>query len=301
MPKPHVLVIGSLNMDLVSYSDRIPHVGETVLGQRFATVPGGKGANQAMAAVKLGAKVTMLGAVGNDSYGDQLLSHLKQHGVDTTRVLRTGSTTGVALINVDANGNNQIVVVPGANYDLGPAELVRRQQVFADADVVVLQLEIPLPTVGQAIELAHKYHKPVILNPAPAQPLPDDWLNQVDYLIPNEHEALLLAGSEENFYVALRQKMKHTLIVTRGEKGVTFMHQNQLVSVPAFMVQAVDTTAAGDAFIGGFSVALAEGLGLPEAIRFGCAVAALSVTKEGAQTSLPLRQEVEHFMGGLKQ
>lgn len=300
MTTPRVLVVGSINMDLVSYSRRIPTVGETVLGERFLTVPGGKGANQAVAAARLGAQVWMLGAAGTDAYGDQMVTHLNKNGIDISQIKRVAGATGVALINVDQQGNNQIVVVPGANFALTAGDLEERQQTFAQADVVVLQLEIPMDTIAKAIEIANLYGKPVILNPAPAQPLPEAWFGQVDYLIPNEHEAVLLGGAQENNYLALRQKIKKNLLVTRGAQGVTYAEKDALETIPAFQVQAVDTTAAGDAFIGGFSVGLAEGLDVKEAIRFASAVAALSVGKEGAQTSLPYRQEVEQFMGGYR-
>ncbi|MEW6698259.1 MAG: ribokinase [Bacillota bacterium] len=298
MNRPRVLVVGSINMDLVSYSERIPHVGETVLGHRFIMVPGGKGANQALAAAKLGASVTLVGAAGHDSYGDQLLGHLARQGVDTGLVKRVNTSTGVALITVDAMGNNQIVVVPGANYQITEEDLVQRQEAFANTDIVVLQLETPLSTVGKAIELAAKYDKPVVLNPAPAQPIPESWLNQIHYLVPNEHEVALLGGKTGNFYESLRKGLKKALIVTRGEQGLTYAAGGKVESMAAFKVKAVDTTAAGDAFIGGFSVALAEGLSLQDALMFAGAVAALSVTREGAQTSLPSRQEVEAFMRG---
>ncbi|AQS59940.1 ribokinase [Desulforamulus ferrireducens] len=298
MTTARVLVVGSINMDLVSYSERIPGVGETVLGKRFLTVPGGKGANQAVAAARLGAQVTMLGAAGTDSHGEQLLKHLQQTGIDISHIKQVDTSTGVALINVDSKGNNQIVVVPGANFAITPADLEAREQVFANADVVVLQLEIPLDTIGKAIDLANKYQKPVILNPAPAQPLPEEWFAKVDYLIPNEHEALLLGGSPEDGYLALRSKVKQNLLVTKGEQGVFYATGETAEVIPAFKVKAVDTTAAGDAFIGGFSVALAEGKNLKAAIIFASAVAALSVGKEGAQTSLPARTEVEQFIGG---
>lgn len=298
MTTARVLVVGSINMDLVSYSERIPTVGETVLGQRFLTIPGGKGANQAVAAARLGAQVTMLGAAGTDSHGEQLLTHLQQTGIDISQIKKVATSTGVALINVDSKGNNQIVVVPGANFAITPADLEAREQVFAEANVVVLQLEIPLDTIGKAIELAAKYHKPIILNPAPAQPLPEEWLAKVDYLIPNEHEALLLGGSPEDNYLALRAKVKQNLLVTKGEQGVFYAVGEATADIPAFKVKAVDTTAAGDAFIGGLSVALAEQKPLKEAIVFASAVAALSVGKEGAQTSLPKRPEVERFIGG---
>lgn len=298
MSKPSVLVVGSINMDLVSYSNRIPNVGETLLGNRFVTAPGGKGANQAMAAARLGSKVTLIGAAGNDSYGNQLLDYLQENGVNISQVKRVPTTTGVALINVDARGNNQIVVVPGANFELTPEDLDKYLKVFAETDVVVLQLEIPMATIGKAIELANKYNKPVVLNPAPAQELPKEWLGQIDYLVPNEHEASLLGGKAEDFYLTLRQKIKNTLIVTMGEKGVSYTANGEFENVPAYKVQAVDTTAAGDAFIGGFSTALAEGNDIRKAVEFASAVAALSVTKEGAQTSLPLRKDVEEFIGG---
>lgn len=300
MITPRVLVVGSINMDLVSYSDRIPNVGETVLGQRFLTVPGGKGANQAMAAARLGAQVVLLGAAGLDHYGDQLLEHLSKNNINISQIKRVASPTGVALINVDSAGNNQIVVVPGANFQLSAQDLEERQQVFANCDVVVLQLEIPLDTIGKAIDLASQYNKPVILNPAPAQPLPEAWLSKVDYLIPNEHEAVLLGGDQADNYLALCKKLKRNLLVTRGERGVTYANKDSIENIPAFQVEVVDTTAAGDAFIGGFSVGLAEGLAVEAAIKFASAVAALSVGKAGAQTSLPYRQEVERFMGGNK-
>lgn len=298
MNRPRVLVVGSINMDLVSYSERIPHVGETVLGHRFIMVPGGKGANQALAAAKLGASVTLVGAAGHDSYGDQLLGHLARQGVDTGLVKRVNTSTGVALINVDAMGNNQIVVVPGANYEITEEDLIQRQEAFAHTDIVVLQLETPLSTVGKAIELAAKYDKPVVLNPAPAQPIPESWLTQIHYLVPNEHEVALLGGKAGNFYESLRKGLKKALIVTRGEQGLTYAAGDKIEDIASFTVKAVDTTAAGDAFIGGFSVALAEGLSLRDALMFAGAVAALSVTREGAQTSLPSRQEVEAFMRG---
>lgn len=298
MNRPQVLVVGSMNMDLVSYSERIPHVGETVLGHRFIMVPGGKGANQALAAAKLGASVTLVGAAGHDSYGDQLLGHLARQGVDTGLVKRVNTSTGVALINVDAMGNNQIVVVPGANYEITEEDLIQRQEAFAHTDIVVLQLETPLSTVGKAIELAAKYDKPVVLNPAPAQPIPESWLNQIHYLVPNEHEVALLGGKAVNFYESLRKGLKKALIITRGEQGLTYAAGDKIEDIAAFAVKAVDTTAAGDAFIGGFSVALAEGIALKDALVFAGAVAALSVTREGAQTSLPSRQEVEAFMRG---
>lgn len=298
MSKPRVLVVGSINMDLVSYSERIPQVGETVLGQRFAMVPGGKGANQALAACRLGAQVTLLGAAGQDSYGDQLLVHLAHNGVDVSQVKRVPTSTGVALINVDDAGQNQIVVVPGANYQVTEADLSSQEEAFASADLVVLQLEVPLEVVGKALDLAERHQKPVLLNPAPAQALPAEWLRKIDYLVPNEHEVKILGGNSEGFYAEIRSQLKGNLLVTQGDQGVAYAQGENIQQVPAFTVQAVDTTAAGDAFMGGLSVALAEGQTLQQAILFASAGAALSVTREGAQTSLPWRQEVEEFIGG---
>ncbi|MDO7786050.1 ribokinase [Desulforamulus aquiferis] len=298
MKVPRVLVIGSINMDLVSYSDRIPSLGETILGNRFAMVPGGKGANQALAAARLGASVSMLGAAGKDSYGEQLLQHLNNNGVDISRVKRADTSTGVALINVDARGNNQIVVIPGANNELAPEDLLQNREIFEACDVVVLQMEIPMATIGQAIELASGYGKLVVLNPAPAHEIPEAWLSKIDYLVPNEHEADLLGHVKDDFYFSIRRHLKKSLVITQGAKGVSFSEGKTIVFIPALKVQAVDTTAAGDAFIGGFSVALAEDRSMEEAIKFASAAAAISVTREGAQTSLPYRKEVEEFSGG---
>lgn len=296
MRRPRVLVVGSINMDLVGYTERIPHIGETVLGDRFTMVPGGKGANQALAAARLGAEVTMLGAVGNDSYGVQLLDHLKANGVDVKYVLKKPVSTGVALINVDAQGNNQIVVVPGANFAILPEDLEECRQLFNLNDVVIMQLEIPLDTVGKAIELAGA-NNIVILNPAPAREIPQEWLAKINYLVPNEHEVNLLGIDTGNQFADFG-KMVGNLVITEGAKGTSYLQDGELKGIEAFKVKAVDTTAAGDAFIGGFSVALAEGKNLAEAVKFGNAVAALAVTREGAQTSLPFRKEVEDFIGG---
>ncbi|MZP28829.1 ribokinase [Heliobacterium undosum] len=310
MIKPRLLVIGSINVDLVAYAERIPHAGETVKGKQFTTIPGGKGANQAMAANRLGAEVTFLGAVGDDSYGNDMLRYFRENGLEPSRVKQVSGSTGVALIAVDDAGNNQIVVVPGANDQLKPADLEACADDFSAADVVVIQLETPLETVGKAIELAAFVKKPLILNPAPAQKLPEDWLRSVTYLVPNEHEAALLGGDPARDFVDLQEKMTGTLIVTMGEKGVLFKDsglndsgdssgEREMRRIPAFSVPVVDTTAAGDAFVAGFAVALAEGQPLKEALRFASAVAALSVTKAGAQTSLPLREEVNRFLEGL--
>ncbi|MBM7868028.1 ribokinase [Heliobacterium gestii] len=311
MTRPRLLVIGSVNADLVAYAERIPHAGETVKGRRFSTVPGGKGANQAMAACRLGAAVTFIGAVGDDAYGRDMLQYFRDNGLEPARVKQVPGSTGVALITVDDRGNNQIVVVPGANDQLQPADLEECGDDFAAADVVVIQLETPIVTVAKAIEMAERWQKPLILNPAPAQSLPEDWFRRIAYLVPNEHEAALLGGDRARDFTDLQEKLAGSLVVTMGEKGVLFRRNDRVVEaegepggtmdrIPAFSVPVVDTTAAGDAFVAGFAVALAEGRPLKEALRFASAVAALSVTKAGAQTSLPRRDEVEHFLEGIR-
>jgi ribokinase len=301
---PRVTVVGSLNMDLVVRAPRIPQPGETIIGTGFHTVPGGKGANQAVAASQLGATVTMIGRVGQDAYADALLHHLSAAGVDHTFVVQDSeAATGVALIVVDDAGENSIVVASGANARLSPADVDASQTSIASADALVLQLESPLETVTRAAQLAHMHGVTVVLNPAPARPLPPSLLRLVDVLIPNENEAMRLTNMPFSDTVAiaaaaaaLRAQGVETVILTLGERGALLAREGDTHVVPAFQVTPVDTTAAGDAFVAGFAVAWAAGHPIEDAVRWGNAAGALATTRLGAQSSLPTRQEVEQLL-----
>ena len=298
MARP-LVVLGSLNMDLVIRAPRHPRPGETLIGSDFGTFPGGKGANQAVAIARLGQEVTMIGCVGRDAFGDALIATLRAAGVDTTGVTRSDAATGVALITLSAAGENTIVIAPGANGTVTP-ELVRSHEaLLAGAAALLLQLEVPLPAVETAAALAHVHGVPVILNPAPAQPLPAPLMRQVDYLIPNQHEAALLTGlpvttPEEAVTAAdrLRRAGVGVVVLTLGEQGALVLMEDAPVMVPSFPVAVVDTTAAGDAFVGAFAVALSEGRTPVEAATWGCAAGALACTVLGAQPSLPSREAV---------
>lgn len=299
----NVVVIGSLNMDLVTRAPRLPRGGETLIGHSFATVSGGKGANQAVAAARLGAKVAMIGCVGNDDYGVRLRDALLAEHIDCEAVSVVEDSSGVALIVVDDNSQNAIVIVAGANGAMTPAVIERFDAVLQAADVVICQLEIPDATVGHALKRARELGKTVILNPAPAsRPLPADWFAAIDYLIPNESEAAALSGlavdslqSAETAATQLIAMGAGKVIVTLGAQGSLFANGNGFEHFPAPTVKAVDTTAAGDTFVGGFAAALADGKTEAEAIRYGQIAAALSVTRAGAQPSIPTMSEVQAF------
>jgi len=299
-----VTVVGSLNMDLVVRAPRIPRPGETIIGGEFRTVPGGKGANQAVAAARLGAQVAMVGRVGGDAFGGLLLENLAAAGVDHTFVTRDPqAATGVALIEVDDAGQNSIVVVSGANMRLAPADVEAAAAAIGVADVLLLQLESPLETVTRAAQVAHARGVTVILNPAPARPVPDGLLGLVDVLIPNESETALLTGlpvgdqeEAQAAAAALRRMGVATVILTLGERGALLAYEGGAELFPAFDVTPVDTTAAGDAFVGGLAVALAEGRPLQEAVRWGNAAGALATTRLGAQPSLPTRQALDDML-----
>ncbi len=299
----NIVVVGSLNMDMVVNAPRHPQIGETILGGRFATFPGGKGANQAVAAARMGARVCMVGCVGDDGFGLELLRVARQDGIDTSHVsVDEKEATGIALITVDAEGRNTIVVASGANLSLSPRHLHTAKQSFSNVDVLVTQLESPLETVSEAIALAAQQGIRVVLNPAPAQPLGAEILSRVDYFIPNEREALQISGTntlDEAIEKLLALGVRN-LIITLGEQGALLVSGDRRTQIPAYPVKVVDTVAAGDAFVGAFATGLAEGLSLEAAARLGSAAAAISVTRPGAQPSLPTRTEVEQFLGDKK-
>ncbi len=299
-----VLVVGSTNADMIIRVPRIPRPGETVLGGEFAMAPGGKGANQAVAAARAGGAVTFVTRVGDDLFGRQAVRNFEDDGIDVRFVgLDAGARTGVALINVDDRGENSISVASGANARLSPEDIGRVAEAFAAADVVLLQLESPLGTVAAAVREARQRGLPVILNPAPARQLDDDLLRSVAVLTPNEHEAETLAGipvrGEADVRRAagmLRERGPETIVLTLGSKGIYALGGGFEGMMPAFKVTPVDTTAAGDVFNGALAVALAEKMELPDALRFAQAAAAISVTRPGAQPSAPARAEIEAFL-----
>jgi ribokinase len=309
-----ILVVGSLNADLVVRAPRFPQPGETISGEDLQVIPGGKGANQAVAAARLGAHVSMLGRVGKDNFGDFLLNNLQSNHVDAQLIQRDDASTGTATIIVDANGQNSIVLSAGANGNVSTADVEHAS--FLHHKLLLLQLEIPTLTVLRAAQLARENNVRVILNPAPAKELLDELIALADFIIPNETELSLLTGMDVNDIastekaarVLLQRGAKH-VIVTLGSKGALIVDMDTSTHVNTFKVNVVDTTAAGDAFIGGFATKLMEsGSLLPsyaskladskiqDAVRYGCACGALAATKFGAQPSLPTQTDVEKFL-----
>ncbi len=293
-------------MDLVVRLPIIPKPGETLLGGVFNTYPGGKGANQAVAASRLGGHVSMIGCVGDDSFGRELVANLSTEGVDTSHVfVQPNVSSGVALIQVDDQAQNSIAVASGANYRLSCEYVEKAMQAIEKIDVVVMQLETPLETIYTAARVAHQRGAKVILNPAPAQVLENDLLQLVDYLVPNEYEIATMTGFQiqnitdtDQAAQQLLSKGVKNLIVTLGNKGSVIFegNTNNSVDIPAWKVQAVDTTAAGDCFIGAFAVGLSKEKSVKDAAAFASAAAAISVTRLGAQPSLPKIDEVNQFM-----
>ena len=292
---PKIVVVGSINMDLVVLTSRYPEIGETLTGEGFMTFAGGKGANQAVAASRLGSSVVMLGCVGNDAFGRELSARLLNEGVDTAWVdVIEEVETGVAAITV-AGGDNAIVVIPGANHRLSEAHVQAAERVIRDADVVLSQLEVPMPTVLAAARMARKHDKPFILNPAPAQKLPGELLDLVTLITPNEFELATALGCKGADYTELLDFLPGRVAMTRGAHGAFYScSSGTLHHQPSFAVEVVDTTGAGDTF----NAALATfwHLGLAEAIRRACAAAALSVTRLGAQGGMPTLSGLDDFL-----
>jgi ribokinase len=305
MKKTKIVVVGSVNTDMVVKVDHIPHRGETILGGDFFQARGGKGANQAVAAARLGAQVTFIAKVGNDTFGEDAIQAFKTEGINTQFVVKDEhAPSGVALIMVNQLGENIIAVAPGANACLSIKDIEAAKDAIRAADCILLQLEIPLETVQAAIELAHQYQVPVILNPAPAIPLPAELLKLVDYLTPNDTEAAILAGTPaETDISSLVEKLQekvhlNSLVITLGKLGV-YVNNSDHDFVEPYQVNSVDTTGAGDAFNGGLAVALARGDTLLQAVKFANAVGALSTTRPGAQSSMPTMNEVTKFISSL--
>jgi ribokinase len=298
---PHVVVIGSVNMDLVATTHRLPAPGETVLAQgALATAPGGKGANQAVAAARLGARTSLIARVGDDEFGRILRAGLEREGVGCRGLSTTANcSSGVAMIVVDAAGRNAIVVVAGANERLTPGDVDAHLDVLFDASVVALQMEVPPDTLAHAAAAAHSMGAMVVLNPAPAQAIPDALMRSVDLLVPNETEASILTGiavdsvpDAQRAAVILQARGAPCVIVTLGARGVVVATPTSLRYLKAHAVHAVDTTGAGDTFIGGLCAGLAEGQDLWHAVSLGQTAAAAKVTGKGAQASMPYRREL---------
>ena len=302
-----ICVIGSLNMDLVVNVESMPKKGQTLIGSDFKEVPGGKGANQAVAMARLGGDITMIGKVGKDGFGETLINQLKKDNINTDYVNREDCSSGVAMITVDKNAENSIVVAPGANFRVLEEDIDKCINAINKSDIVVLQLETPINTIKYALEKSKELGKYTILNPAPAVKLEDDIIKNVDLLTPNETELEILSGvkieSEEDIEKAANvmiEKGVKQLIVTLGSKGSLYIDKDNTKFKKSYKVKAIDTTAAGDSYSGALAVAFAKDKEIDEAMDFASKVGALAVTKEGAQSSLPTIEEVENFRGEVR-
>lgn len=299
--KPSIVIVGSSNTDMVIKADHLPAPGETILGGAFFMTQGGKGANQAVAAARLNGQITFIAKVGTDVFGRQSVQLYKEDGIDTSYITTDeNSPSGVALITVDENGENCIAVAPGANGTLNVDDISKAQEVLANASIILMQLEIPLVTVEYVANLAESTNVKLVLNPAPARTLSDDILSKVSIITPNKKEAEMLTGikitdneSAKEAAKILAGKGIETIIITMGGEGALIFHNNTYEVVPASKVKAVDTTAAGDVFNGALVVAISEGNDMTQAVRFANSAAAISVTRLGAQSSAPRRDEVE--------
>ncbi|MEA1910644.1 MAG: ribokinase [Spirochaetota bacterium] len=294
-----IVVLGSMNMDLTILADPFPEKGETVTGSGYAEVPGGKGANQAVAVGRMGADINFISACGNDGFGDSLLEELKKSNVKTDNIIRMNTHTGIALIVREADGDNRIILAAGANAKILPSMVETLKSTIEEADFLLLQLEIPLETVEYAASIAKKSKTTVILDPAPAVKLSDELLSNVDYLLPNEHELDLVLGNITGTLAGkaemLFKKGVGTLILTEGSKGVSIFSGSNKIKIDAPKTNAVDTTAAGDTFAGAFAYGLAMNWDIQMSAEFAVKAASLSVTKVGAQSSIPWLKEVEEI------
>lgn len=298
-----VVVVGSINMDLVTRCKRAPKGGETLFGEEFSQVPGGKGANQAVAIGKLGTNVIMLGKIGKDSFGKDMLVSMEKNGVNIQHIEEGEKATGIAKIIVEERGQNRILVVAGANSEVDKEYVDRHLAAIKESDIVVTQLEIPIETVEYTLKKAKEFGKITILNPAPARELSDEIIKNSDFIIPNESELALITGmaveTEEEIKKAGKKLLDmgvKNLIITLGSKGSLHLNRDKYEFHSAYKVKAIDTTAAGDSFIGGVVREL-NGDNISEAIEFGTKVSAIAVTKKGAQTSIPTIEEVIEFKG----
>lgn len=298
-----VVVVGSINMDLVTRCKRAPKGGETLFGEEFSQVPGGKGANQAVAIGKLGTNVIMLGKIGKDSFGKDMLASMEKNGVNIQHIEEGEKATGIAKIIVEESGQNRILVVAGANSEVDKEYVDRHLAAIKESDIVVTQLEIPIETVEYTLKKAKEFGKITILNPAPARELSDEIIKNSDFIIPNESELALITGmaveTEEEIKKAGKKLLDmgvKNLIITLGSKGSLHLNRDKCEFHSAYKVKAIDTTAAGDSFIGGVVREL-NGDNISEAIEFGTKVSAIAVTKKGAQTSIPIIEEVIKFKG----
>jgi ribokinase len=304
MKRNSVLVIGSANLDMVVATERFPKSGETMFANKFQMFPGGKGANQAVCCSKLGGEVHFLGKIGNDIFGERLRKSMESDGVDLRYLLTDiEESTGLAFITVDDSGQNQIIVISGSNKNLSPSDIEESKRLFELTNLTLLQLEVPLETVIRAAELARQHGHIVILNPAPARNLPGQLLKLVDYLTPNETEAEILTGISVNDKDSATRAAKEliregvsTVIITLGDKGSILVTPGKTEIFPAMNVIAVDTTAAGDAFNGALAYSIAAAGKVEDAVRFATNVAAFSVTRIGAQPSMPTQKELKEFL-----
>ena len=305
----HIVIVGSLNMDLVVRVPHMPEPGETVLGVGFQQIPGGKGANQAVGAARMGAKVTIIGRIGSDDFGRELTENLSREGIDISNVtVDENEPSGIAMITVDEQGQNSIVVASGANMALTPEEIRSAWQSINDIDVVVMPLEIPLGCIEEAVRLAVQDNVKVVLNPAPAQKLSDELLGNIDVLVPNENETTLLTGlsiesiaEAETAAKKLLDKGSKAVVLTLGSRGALLVRNEIPAEIIApFEVEVVDTTAAGDAFVAALSVGISDQLSLEDAVYQANAAGALAVTRMGAQPCMPTQSEVQELLENQK-